>query len=141
MAADYAGSCRCGAVTGAIEGEALWVRQCWCRQCQKVAGGGATTNALFARAAISTKGALTWSAYTAASGNVVRQAFCASCGTPVLVHNDGRPDLAGVRVGFLDDAADLVPMAAIWMDEAPRWAVVPDGLDRFPGQPPLPTRG
>ena len=47
MAAPYSGRCQCSAITATISGEPVGVRQCWCRQCQQLAGGAATTNAMF----------------------------------------------------------------------------------------------
>lgn len=44
----YTGRCACGAVTATISADApVAVRQCWCRQCQQLAGGSHSTNAMF----------------------------------------------------------------------------------------------
>ena len=47
MTAPYTGRCACGQVRLRIESEPLALRQCWCRQCQQVAAGSPTNNALF----------------------------------------------------------------------------------------------
>jgi hypothetical protein len=138
MPAPYHGACACGAVSAVIDAEPLFVRQCWCRQCQKIASGGATTNALFAVSAIAMAGDLTWHRYNADSGNTVEQGFCAGCGTAVIGRNSGRPDFNVVRMGFLDDAGGLMPTAAIWTDDAPAWAAIDPALEQFPRQPPAP---
>jgi hypothetical protein len=136
MPAPYHGACACGAASAVIDAEPLFVRQCWCRQCQKIASGGATTNALFAVSAIAMSGELSWHKYPAASGNTVEQGFCATCGTAIVACNSGRPGFNVVRLGFLDDAGDLMPTAAIWTDEAPKWTTIDPALERHGRQPP-----
>jgi hypothetical protein len=61
------GRCECGAITLAI-GAALATRQCWCRQCQTLAAGGPTNNAIFPAEAVAIDGPLASSTWTAASG-------------------------------------------------------------------------
>ena len=138
MPAPYTGRCACGQVTATISGEPLAVRECWCRQCQKVSGGPATANAMFLARDIEISGELGETCYTAASGNTNCQLFCPSCGNPVMGRNSGRPHARVIRLGFLDHGHGLAPTAAIWLSEAPQWATVAEGLARFDGQPPNP---
>lgn len=135
----YSGRCQCGAVSATIAGEPLAVRQCWCRQCQQVSGGGATTNALFKTADITLIGKLARHDYLAASGNTLSQRFCAACGTPVMGESSARPHMKAVRVGFLDGPHGLAPQMAIWTDDAPGWAVIDPALERHARQPPSPA--
>lgn len=137
MPAPYAGSCNCGAVTATFLAEPAWVRQCWCRQCQKVAAGSATTNALFLTEAIKLSGDLGWFRYEAESGNTVEQGYCASCGTPVIGRNSGRSHACVIRLGFIELPHGLKPTSAIWTDEAPDWAVIDPVMEQWPQQPPL----
>lgn len=138
MTAPYSGSCNCGAVTVTISAEPVWVRQCWCRQCQKAAAGSATNNALFATDAMTITGDVAWKGYTAASGNTVEQGFCPSCGTPIFGRNSSRQGSWVVRLGFLDGDHDLKPTTAIWLEEAPEWAMIDPALEQFTRQPPPP---
>ena len=80
MGAPYAGHCNCGAVSAVIDAEPLGVRQCWCRQCQKIAGGGPTNNAIFSTDAVSIDGELRVHSYSAASGSTIEQSFFPQCG-------------------------------------------------------------
>jgi hypothetical protein len=75
----------------------------------------------------------------AASGNTISQAFCASCGTPVLGMSSARPHFRTFRLGFLDAGHDLRPQMAIWLEDAPAWAVIDPALERFERQPPPPS--
>lgn len=134
----YTGRCACEAVTFAADAEPVAVRQCWCLRCQKVAAGGATTNAVFPIDSIRIEGELSWFSYTADSGNELSRGFCSACGTQVVGRSSGNPNFRVIRLGMLDHPHGLAPTAAIWTDQAPDWAVIPPHLDRIPGQPPAP---
>lgn len=135
----YTGRCNCGSVTLSIEGEPIATRQCWCRQCQKIAAGGATHNAMFPTEAVTIQGERAESHYVAASGNTLTQEFCPGCGTHVLGRSSARPQFRTIRMGMLDAGHGLAPSMAIWLDDAPSYAVVPEGLETWPRQPPAPV--
>ena len=139
MPAPFTGSCNCGAVTVTIDAEPVATRQCWCRQCQRVAAGGPTNNAMFPTEAVQITGARGDHAYVAASGNVLTHEFCPSCGTPVLGRTTARPQFRTIRLGLLDEGHGLSPQMAIWTDEAPAWASIDPDLERWPCQPPPPA--
>jgi hypothetical protein len=132
------GRCACGAVTATITGEPVTLRQCWCRQCQQIAAGSPTTNAIFPTASVDIQGALATHSYVAASGNTLTQSFCGTCGTAVMAQSSARPEFRTVRLGFLDPPHGLSPQVAIWTDDAPEWACIDPALERFPQQPPPP---
>jgi hypothetical protein len=134
----YSGRCACGAVTATIDGPPVAVRQCWCRQCRRIAAGSPTTNAMFATEAVTMTGELSTTSYVAASGNMLTHHFCAACGTPVMGSSSARPQFRTIRLGFLDEPNELRPTMAIWTEDAPEWAVIDPALERFPHQPPAP---
>jgi hypothetical protein len=136
----YHGRCQCGAVTAVIGGEPVAVRQCWCRQCQQLAGGGPTHNAMFPTDEVTFSGELSSHAYVAASGNTLVQSYCGACGTPVMAQSSARPHLRTIRLGFLDSGSGLKPQTAIWTEEAPDWAQIDPGPEHYPQQAPPPTR-
>ncbi len=133
----YRGRCACGSVTAEIHGEPVALRQCWCRQCQQVAAGGPTQNAIFQLRDITLRGELSTHVYVAGSGNTLTQGYCAACGTPVLAQSSGRPLFRTIRLGFLEPGHGLAPQMAIWTDDAPPWAVIDPRLERCAGQPPF----
>jgi hypothetical protein len=134
----YTGRCNCGAITVTIDAEPVATRQCWCRQCQKIAAGGPTQNALFPTDAVALTGETAQNSYTAASGNTLTHEFCPGCGTQVLGRSSGRPQYRVIRFGVLDEGHGLKPAAAIWLDDAPEWAAIDPALDHWPQQPPAP---
>lgn len=134
----YTGQCACGAATLQIDAEPVAVRQCWCRHCQKIAGGSASNNAIFPADAVRFTGALQSGSWTADSGNTLTYWFCPDCGTQAYAQTSARLQFKTVRLGFLDAPHDLAPGAIIWTDAAPGWAVFDPELEQWPQQPPPP---
>lgn len=132
------GRCACGAVTVTIEGEPVGTRQCWCRQCQQIAAGGPTHNAIFPAEAVRFTGPLGSSSWRAASGNTLTHWFCQSCGTQAYAQSSARPHLKTVRFGMIDEPHGLRPDVAIWTEEAPAWACIDPALEQYAQQPPAP---
>lgn len=135
----YTGRCACGAVSLKIEGAALATRQCWCRQCQTIAAGGPTHNAIFKGDDVRIDGTLAQASWPAASGNTLTFHFCPGCGTQVFGQSSARMHLKTVRFGVIDQPNDLAPQMVIWADDAPDWAVFDPALERHAGQPPAPA--
>ncbi|MBB3861034.1 hypothetical protein GGQ88_002306 [Novosphingobium hassiacum] len=134
----YTGRCACGAITLEITGEPVATRQCWCRQCQQIAAGGPTQNAIFKGDDVAIAGAPASSQWTAASGNTLTFHFCPSCGTQVFGQSSARPHLKTVRFGVIDEPHGLKPEMIIWTDDAPEWAQIDPALESWPQQPPAP---
>jgi len=139
MANGYSGRCACGMVTARIDGEPVATRQCWCRQCQQIAAGGPTNNAMFRAEGVALSGELATQSYVAASGNRLTWSFCPRCGTPVMAQSSARPHLRTIRLGFLEPGHGLAPRMAIWTAEAPDWALVDPALEQHARQPPAPA--
>ncbi len=134
----YTGRCACGAVTLEIGGEPLGTRQCWCRQCQQIAAGGPTHNAIFKSENVRVTGPLAQSSWQAASSNTLSFYFCPACGTQVYGQSSARMHLKTVRFGVIDEPHGLRPQMAIWTDDAPEWAHIDAALEQWPRQPPAP---
>ncbi len=132
------GRCACGAVTLTLDGDPVGTRQCWCRQCQQIAAGGPTHNAIFPTEAVEITGTLASSGWTAASGNALTFHFCPACGTQIYAQSSARPQFRTVRLGAIDEPHGLRPQMAIWTDDAPEWAVIDPAMESWPQQPPPP---
>lgn len=134
----YSGQCACGSVRLEITGEPIATRQCWCRQCQQIAAGGPTNNAIFKVDDVAISGTLAHQSWAAASGNTLTFHFCPSCGTQIYGQSSARMHLKTVRFGALDQDHGLKPDIVIWTDDAPAWAVINPALESWPRQPPPP---
>ena len=136
---ELTGRCICGAVRYRISEGPLVARSCWCRDCQYIAGGSSTVNAIFKTDAIALEGELKEYVTVADSGNVMHWKFCPSCGTHVLATSDRRPHLTVLRIGTLDDREAVRPGGTIWTSSAPSWALIDPNLPQELRQPPPPT--
>jgi hypothetical protein len=68
---------------------------------------------------------------------MVSRAFCAECGSPLWSHPPGG-GFTPVKLGALDDSADLAPMLHLYTSSAQPWHLMHEGLPRFPKMPPGP---
>jgi hypothetical protein len=134
----YTGRCACGSVRLEIAGTPAATRQCWCRQCQQIAAGGPTQNAIFKAEDVSITGDLACNTWTAASGNTLTFHFCPACGSQIYAQSSARPHLKTVRFGALDEGHGLKPEMVIWTEDAPSWAQIDPSLQSWPKQPPAP---
>jgi hypothetical protein len=118
----HTGRCFCGKVTYSIDAEPVGARLCWCRDCQYIASGSATENALFPADSVRFAGDITVLQKTADSGNTVERGFCPTCGTQLFSRSPGTDLPIRIRAGTLDDRELIAPQAVIWASSAPRWA-------------------
>lgn len=132
------GRCFCGTVRFQFDHDPVTVRACWCRDCQYLAAGSPSINAIFRVEGFACTGDLGVYVSNADSGNVMRRSFCPKCGTQLFSRSDRRPRLNVVRVGTLDDLEIGRPQATIWTASAPAWARIDSDLPCFEGQPPPP---
>src|SRR5579875_2080182 len=137
MTQPVTGRCFCGAIRFRFDHAPRAVRACWCRDCQYLACGNASVNAIFRVAGMSLEGEPAEHVSTADSGNTMRRRFCPTCGTPLFSQSSARPELIVVRVGALDDR-ETGPQGFIWTASAPGWAHIDPLPDNHEGQPPPP---
>ena len=110
-------------------------RMCWCRDCQYLAAGNASVNAIFRTDTLEVSGDTQTYESTADSGSVMRRRFCPKCGTPLFSESSTRPGMIVVRVGALDNREIGPPAGIIWTASAPSWAHIDANLPMTPGQP------
>ncbi len=131
------GSCHCGEIAFEAEVDPARVSLCHCTDCQVLTGGAyrisVPTDARHFRLLRGTP--RVYLKTTADSGNTRRMAFCGSCGTPLLAYADtDKPDGYNLRVGTLDQKADLAPQRRIWCDSQLPWSLDVSVIPGVPGQ-------
>jgi hypothetical protein len=132
------GGCACGAVRFKIAAPLMGVGVCYCTDCQKASGGAPNYVAIAPNDAFEvTRGEAKLYASPADSGQLARRAFCPECGTPLWSHPPGAPFTA-VKLGALDENADLAPMMHLYTSSAKPWHLMHEGLPQFPKMPPGP---
>jgi hypothetical protein len=127
------GGCGCGAARYRLEGDPIFVNNCYCTLCQRQTGSTSVINAFYETERLTlVQGSLSDHAVVAGGGgtHVIRR--CAECGTALWSHYPSVGDLgAGVRVTTLDDPTDIRPDAAIHVGSRQPWVTLPEGIPAF----------
>ncbi|MBC8037705.1 MAG: GFA family protein [Rhizobiales bacterium] len=122
------GGCQCGAVRYRIVGNLGKAGICHCRMCQKAFGN-------FGAALVSVPAAsLAWTRGRPSvfrSSPIVDRGFCAACGTPLHMREDGDSSYE-IAIGTLDDPNAIGAMTEqVGIESKVRWF---DGMARLPAQ-------
>ncbi len=129
------GGCACGAIRFKIKAPFIGIGACHCTDCQKASGGGPNYVGLVPKdALVVTQGEAKLFYSKGDSGAEVARAFCPDCGTPLWSVPAHEPFFT-VKLGALDDRADLAPQMHIYVASAPSWHPLGDGLPAFPKMP------
>jgi hypothetical protein len=138
---DRTGGCACGAIRFKITAPFMGVGACHCTDCQKASGGGPNYVALAPNDAfVVTEGEAKIYVGQADSGAETRRAFCPDCGTPLWSLPSAAP-FTPVKLGALDDNADLTPALHLYVSSAQPWHLMHEGAATFPKMPPFPPPG
>jgi hypothetical protein len=66
--------------------------------------------------------------------------FCLECGAPLTIHVNHQADEIDITAGSLDDPNAVAPGFHLFVEQAPAWLSMADGLPRFAALRPN-TRG
>lgn len=126
----HPGGCVCGAVRYRATGEPALVQACHCTFCQRRTGSAFALLAAFKEAQVEISGApLTQYEHRSdESGRWVRNHFCGTCGTTVLITVEKNPGVAVIPGGSFDDAHWCKPSRHIWTRSAHDWIAFPAGV-------------
>lgn len=122
----FTGGCQCGAVRYRIEGPLGRAGICHCRMCQKAFGswGAALVSVPVAQ--------LTWMRGQPSefrSSSIVARGFCAKCGTPLHMKEDGDPTYE-IAIGSLDKPEQAPPTEQAGVEAELSWFKSLSGLPR-----------
>lgn len=108
---------------------------CHCSDCQTLSGSAFRTNVPVASGTFALlNGEPKTYVKTGDSGNQVTHAFCGDCGSPIYSRTSTEPPEYSLRVGTLDQRAELMPARQIWCSSALPWAMDLTGLAQNPRQ-------
>ena len=132
-----AGRCHCGQISFEAEIDPAQVRICHCTDCQTLSGSAFRINVASLPGTLVVKsGSPKTYLKTAESGNRRAHAFCPDCGTPLWAAAPGPdPATVGLRVGTLDQRAELKPSRQGWCRSALPWSMDLSGVARFERRP------
>lgn len=128
------GSCHCGAIRYEAEADPARVALCHCTDCQKLSGAPWRASVRVEAADFRVTGEPKVYVKTADSGTRRGQAFCPECGSGLYAFTPADPRVYALRLGTVDQRADLPPHSQIWCDSAIRWALDVSALPASPGQ-------
>ncbi len=110
----------------------MFVHCCHCRDCQTQTGSAFVLNALIESARITLlEGTPVRVGVPTDSGLPHEIARCPTCQTALWSHYGGRPAIAFVRVGTLDQRDALTPDVHIYTRSKLPWVVLPEGAPAF----------
>jgi hypothetical protein len=88
-------------------------------------GGGFVLQAMVPFDRLRLTGAVVEWVHTGSQGTPTTQRFCAECYTRLYSTNAGRPGIALVRAGTLDDSDTIVPAVHMWGSRRQPWVGLP----------------
>jgi hypothetical protein len=126
----YQGSCLCGGVRFAIEGELEPIQLCHCSQCRKAQGTPFASNIPVPTTAFRLfSGGELLKAYESSPGK--QRVFCSNCGSPIYSQNERLPGVLRIRAGILDGDLATRPQAHIYVASKANWWELDDDLPQF----------
>jgi hypothetical protein len=129
------GSCQCGQIRYAVEGEPLMTYACHCSDCQKRTGSAFSLGAIYPVAAISLEGELATWERVSDDGLTNTRYSCKACGNIIYGIGEATPDLLKLQPGTLDDTSNVGPDAHIWTRSAQAWFQLPADSLAYETQP------
>ncbi len=121
------GGCHCGNITYEAEADPDKAGMCHCTDCQTLSGAPFNAVIPVPETDFTLKsGTLKMYVKTAESGNKRAQMFCPDCGTRIYATSvddppDGGSKIFGIRLGTVNQRAELPPKRQIWHRSALPW--------------------
>ena len=119
------GGCLCGAVRFSLGASPLLAYACHCHDCQTRSGSAFALTIVLRSADLTITGPVEVTPVTTPSGRNIEHSLCPSCRIRILARDPKAADYASLRVGTLDDAGWVAPIAQTWVESALPWAVIP----------------
>jgi len=130
------GGCHCGRIAYEAEVDPDGAGICHCADCQAFSGAPFRAS-VPARAEDFhlLRGEPTIYIKTADSGRRRAQGFCGVCGSALYATQPDRPVVYNLRLGSVQQRAEITPKRQIWCDSAQTWAIDISGIPGFPREP------
>lgn len=115
------GGCACGAIRYRCTGLPRFSLMCQCRQCQRITGAGHSAQFAVEVSGTTVEGDLSFYDLTSDAGNLVKSAFCGTCGNPVYKTTTMMPDLLVFHAATLDDPSIYQPQMVVFSSAGQAW--------------------
>jgi hypothetical protein len=130
MPQKLSGGCACGAIRYECDADPLIMMNCHCRDCQKASGSAYAAIVVVPKAAIQIRGEPRYHKVVGQSGKATERGFCPSCGSPLTITSERRPDIFGLQAGSLDDPSAYRPMMDVFTSSAQPWDTMDPKLQK-----------
>ena len=117
MSEPLTGGCQCGAVRYSFEGPVPAPYACHCGECKKQTASAFSMSVPMRFSALTVEGKVTFFETIAYSGKIKFNYFCGLCGTRLWHASTNPPDAITLKVGTLDDPADVTPLGHLWVSK------------------------
>ena len=117
------GGCHCGAIRYEAEVDPATAGICHCTDCQQMSGTAWRASVRARAEDLKLAGEPRVYIKTAESGTRRAQAFCPTCGSAIYAVTPGDERIYSLRLGSVDQRAELPPRFQIWCDSALPWAL------------------
>ena len=135
MKTPMTGSCQCGSVTYSVDTEPLFTYACHCHSCQKRTGSAFSLALIIPTDALQLSGEVTPWTRISDQGNTNTRYSCAVCGNIIYGIDEGRPELAKLQAGTLEDTSEVEAEVHIWAKDKQPWVILPPQAQPFATQP------
>lgn len=126
----HTGSCLCGGIRYAIDGELEAIQICHCGQCRKAQGAAFVTNIPVAAERFRLlAGSELLREFESSPGKL--RCFCSRCGSPVLSRRLADPGTLRIRAGLLDGPVAARAIAHFYVGTKADWWSIGDELPQF----------
>lgn len=115
------GQCHCGTISFSAIVDPTRVIACHCTDCQTFSGAPFRAVLPVAVEDLTLLGEPRHYVKVAASGNRRAQAFCGTCGTNLYATEADNQTVFNLRLGCINERAQLQPSAQIWVGSAMPW--------------------
>jgi hypothetical protein len=115
------GQCHCGAIRFTALTDPGKVFACHCADCQVISGAPFRAVLPVPVEQVELTGTPRHYVKVAASGNRRAQAFCGDCGTQLFATEADTPRTLNIRLGCVNERAELPPRRQVWHDSAMPW--------------------
>jgi hypothetical protein len=128
---ELTGGCACGAVRYRMQTGPMIVHCCHCLDCQRQTGSAFVLNALIEADRVEVTGEVAASPMPTDSGRTHEVMRCTECGVAVWSEYGAGPIVKFMRVGTLDEPAQLAPDLHIYTRTKQPWVQIPEGVRAF----------
>ena len=126
----YKGSCLCGAIQYAVNGELSEFGYCHCTSCRKASGSAHAANIGAERGDLSLDDPNSFlKEYESSPGKI--RAFCGNCGSPLYAFLRANPRVVRIRLGTLDTPLNKTAKAHTFVCDKASWELIEGDLPQF----------